>query len=77
MYPNYKLREIILKYHRRDVLTAEEHEILEAEKARLPSDKVWARIQEHLINWHKSDAAKPWYILWPVKIFRIIRKLWK
>ena len=62
MHHRYLVREIILKHHRGEALTAEEQAILDTEMANLPADKVWERIRLHV---EKDDYhGRPWYTRW-------------
>jgi len=45
---HYLVREIIMKYHRGEPLTADEQAVLDAEMAKLPADKVWERVRAHV-----------------------------
>jgi len=45
---HYLVREIILKYHRGEPLTAEEQALLDAEMAKLPADRIWERVRAHV-----------------------------
>ncbi len=56
--------EIVLKYHRGEPLTAEEQAILDAELARLPTDRVWEKIRARIEN-KPVLLIRPWYSRWP------------
>jgi hypothetical protein len=64
MNHRYLVREIILKYHRGEVLTAEEQAILDDEMANLPADKVWERIRSHIEKTDHGAVIRPWYTRW-------------
>jgi hypothetical protein len=65
MNHHYLVREIILKYHRGEPLTAAEQTILDAEIAKLPSDKVWERVRSHIESRREEAVIRPWYSRWP------------
>ena len=65
MNHHYLVREIVLKYHRGEPLTAAEQAILDAELAHLPSDKVWERVRAHIETTREVRVIRPWYIRWP------------
>jgi ferric-dicitrate binding protein FerR (iron transport regulator) len=65
MNRQYLIRQIVLKYHRGEPLTAEEQAILDAEIARLPTDKVWEKIRTHIQSKQEVVVMRPWYIRWP------------
>jgi ferric-dicitrate binding protein FerR (iron transport regulator) len=65
MNHHYLVREIVLKYHRGEPLTAAEQAILDAELAHLPADKVWDRVRAHIETTREVRVIRPWYIRWP------------
>jgi ferric-dicitrate binding protein FerR (iron transport regulator) len=63
MDQRYLVREIILKYHRGETLTAEEQAILDSEIAGLSSSSkaVWDRVWTEVEAQRKIVRMRPWY----------------
>jgi hypothetical protein len=59
------VREVILKYHRGEPLTAAEQAILDAEKAKLRPDRVWEMVRSKIEATQRSTVVRPWYFRWP------------
>ena len=55
---HYLVREIILKYHRGEPLTAGEQALLDAERAKLPADEVWERVRAYVESGGKIRSFK-------------------
>jgi hypothetical protein len=72
MNSNSQIREIILKYHRGETLTADEQATLEVEMAQLPADEVWERIRNTIEERRNVMANRPWYVRWCIRIYRFI-----